>query len=171
MPDWSPFRVLPPGARPRSPRSIGSVEGVGDRLRTAAFAELQATTAFSWAAEAWTEAPEPLRAAWRRLAVEETKHLGWLLARMEELGVEVGEREVSDQLWVSLSSCSSPRSFTELMAGAEVRGQAAGERFAERLLEVDPKSAAIFGQIAREEAGHVALAERYLPLLGPASAL
>ena len=167
MPDWSPFDVLPAGTRPRSPRSIRSVEGVGDRLRAAAFAELQARNAFSWAAETWTGVPEPLRSAWRRLAAEEDKHLGWLLQRMEDLGIDIGERPVSAQLWASLSDCAGPRDFTERMASAEERGQAAGEHFAEKLSEADPVSAGIFAQIAREEAGHVALAQRYLPMLPP----
>ena len=168
VPDWTPFQVLPLGQRPRAPRSIRSPEGVGDRLRTIAFAELQARTAFAWAAETWVEAPASLRGAWRRLAEEEDKHLGWLLRRMEELGVAVAGRPVSAELWASLSVCSSPRVFAQRMAGAEERGQFAGERLAEKLAENDPITASLFARIAREETGHVALAQRYLPLL-PAS--
>jgi len=103
--------------------------------------------------------------AWLRLAVEEEKHLGWLLGRMEEIGESVDERPVSAQLWESLSSCESARQFTLWMAGAEERGQFAGERLAVRLSGVDSVSAAVFAQIAKEEAGHVALAKRFLPLL------
>jgi uncharacterized ferritin-like protein (DUF455 family) len=138
---------------------------VGDRLRSAAFAELQARTAFLWAAERFPEAPGPLRDAWLRLAAEEDKHLGWLLARMDEIGADVAERPVSAQLWESFISCTSARQFAQWMAGAEERGQEAGERFARRLGGVDSVSAALFAQIAKEEAGHVALAKRYLPLL------
>lgn len=141
------------------------MQGVGDRLRSVAFAELQARTAFVWAADRFPSAPEPLRQAWLRLAVEEEKHLGWLLGRMEEIGASVAERPVSSQLWESLSSCESARQFTLWMAGAEERGQSAGERLAVRLSGVDSVSAAVFAQIAREEAGHVALATRFLPLL------
>jgi len=165
VPDWSPFDVLPPGVRPGPSRGIGTAAGVGDRLRSAAFAELQAQTAFTWAAERWPDSPEPLRKAWLRLAAEEAKHLGWLLGRMAELGVSVTERSVSAHLWESFVDCSSARQFTERMAGAEERGQAAGERFASRLAGVDPVSAALFEKVAREEAGHVALAKRFLPLL------
>ncbi|MEE2828960.1 MAG: DUF455 family protein, partial [Myxococcota bacterium] len=109
-----------------------------------------------------------LRSAWLRLVEEEDKHLGWLLARMDELGVGVGDRPVSDELFASLSSCPSPRAFTERRAGAEERGQDAGETIARRLQGFDPVSASLFGRIAREEAGHVALARRCLPLLVPA---
>ena len=38
-------------ARGEAPRSIDSLEGVGDRLRAAAFAEIQARDAFLWAPE------------------------------------------------------------------------------------------------------------------------
>ena len=165
MLDWSPFEVLPSGQRPPPPRGLHSPEGVGDRLRAAAFAELQAREAFAWAAERWKDAPERLRKAWLRLADEEDKHLGWLLKRMEELGVSVTERPVSAHLWESFTACASARQFTERMAGAEERGLAAGERFARKLAEQDPVTGAIFGQIAREEAGHVALAVRFLPEL------
>jgi uncharacterized ferritin-like protein (DUF455 family) len=144
---------------------MGSPDGLGDRLRSAAFAELQARNAFTWAAERFSDAPEPLRDAWLRLAAEEDKHLGWLLGRMEELGVEVGARAVSAQLWESFTLCDSPRQFAAWMAGAEERGQAAGERFSSQLAQSDPVTAALFAQIAREEEGHVALAKRFLPLL------
>lgn len=165
VPDWSPFAVLPAGVRPLPSRGLGSFHGVGDRLRSVAFAELQARTAFLWAAGRFPSVPEPLREAWLRLAVEEEKHLGWLLGRMEEIGAPVDERAVSAQLWESLSSCESARQFTQWMAGAEERGQSAGERLAVRLSGVDSVSAAVFAQIAKEEAGHVALAKRFIPLL------
>ncbi len=165
VPDWSPFIVLPAGVRPLPPRGLGSLEGVGDRLRSVAFAELQARTAFLWASDRFPSAPDPLREAWLRLAVEEEKHLDWLLGRMEEIGASVAERPVSARLWESLCSCESARQFTRWMAGAEERGQSAGERLAVRLSGVDPVSAAVFAQIAKEEAGHVALANRFLLLL------
>ena len=140
-------------------------EGVGDRLRSAAFAELQARTAFLWAAERCSDAPGPLREAWLRLAAEEDKHLGWLLARMKALGADVAGRPVAAQLWESFVSCQSAHQFARWMAGAEERGQAAGERFAARLSTIDSISAELFAKIAQEEAGHVALAKPFLPLL------
>lgn len=165
MPDWTPFDVLSSGERPPPPRPITVPEGVGDRLRSAAFAELQALTAFRWAVSRWPDSPQRLKDAWLRLAEEEDKHLGWLLSRMNELGFGVRDRPVSTHLWDSFEECVSARQFTERMAGAEKRGQSAGERFASRLAAVDPTTAAIFEQVAKEEAGHIALAERFLPLL------
>jgi uncharacterized ferritin-like protein (DUF455 family) len=162
-PDWSPFRLAGPGQGPEAPRSIHTRDGVGDRLRAAAFAEIQAREAFLWAADRYTDAPPALRAAWRRLALAEEKHLGWLLARMAELGIDVRERRVSDQLWHSLTSCATARDFARYMASAEDRGRRAGERFHEAMQSNDPVSAGIFGQIAREEVEHIALAERFFP--------
>jgi uncharacterized ferritin-like protein (DUF455 family) len=154
--DWSPFLVCPPGEKTPSPRGIHSPEGLGDRLRTAAFAERQATEAFAWAAERFVEAPFERREAWRRLAVEERRHLGLLLARMAELGVRVDERPVSDGLWRSLTRCATWQEFSAYMKRAEERGRAAELSFEQSLAGRDPKTAELFAQIARDEAEHIA---------------
>ena len=157
--NWEPFHCAPRSA----PRSINTLEGVGDRLRAAAFAEIQAREAFLWAAETYREAPEALRGAWKTLAAAEDRHLGWLLSRMAELGVPIGERGVSDELWHSLVSCKSARDLARFMASAEERGRRAGERFHQALLERDPTTARIFGRIAEEEVAHIELAQRFFP--------
>jgi uncharacterized ferritin-like protein (DUF455 family) len=136
---------------------------VGDRLRAAAFAEIQAREAFLWAAERFADESDELKRAWRELAVSEQLHLDWLLGRMRELDVAVEAREVSDFLWRSFMNCGSAREFAHFMAGAEERGRRAGERFHEQLQTTDPESARIFGRIAEEEVAHIALAERFFP--------
>jgi len=161
--DWSPFRLADPGAHAEAPRSIHNKEGVGDRLRAAAFAEIQAREAFLWAAETFTDASTSLRVAWRGLALAEDRHLSWLLKRLEELGFKPDDRKVSDQLWVSLTSCTSAEQFAVFMATAEERGRRAGERFMAQLQDRDPISAQIFGKIAEEEIEHIQLAEKYFP--------
>lgn len=164
--NWDPFVVVPLGTRPEPPRSIASSEGIGDRLRTAAFAELQARTAFEWGIETFPGAPEGLKRGWQELVVAEDRHLNWLLKRMSELGVEVSGRKVSDQLWHSLRSCKTAEQFALFMASAEERGQRAGEQFFEALRDRDPVSAEIFRKIAKEEAAHVALARAFFPNAG-----
>ena len=163
-PDWAPFRLLPEGERAEPPRSIKIHDGVGDRMRAAAFAEIQARDAFLWAADRtdW-DVPESLRRAWRALAQAEDRHLHWLLNRMKALGFDITERPVSTQLWDSLTSCNSPGTFAHAMAGAEERGRRAGERFEEALRERDPETARIFGEIAEEEVAHIQLAWKYFP--------
>jgi uncharacterized ferritin-like protein (DUF455 family) len=136
---------------------------VGDRLRAAAFAEIQAREAFRWAADRFDDAAESLRVAWRGLAHAEDRHLQWLMNRMEELGVSPQARQVSDQLWQSFMLCKTARDFAIYMANAEERGRRAGERFHQVLLEKDPKTAEIFGKIALEEVEHIALAKRHFP--------
>lgn len=163
MPDWRPFILAPEGERPGSPRPIGTPEGVGDRLRTAAFAELQAREAFDWAAARYSDAPEGLRRAWEGLAGSEDRHLRMILRRMEALRVRVDERPVSDALWRSLTGCPDAASFARWMRRAEERGKAAEESFAGRLAASDPESASMFAEIAGEEAAHIAVAERYYP--------
>lgn len=160
-PDWRPFDVVPTGEHADAPRSIQSVDGVCDRLRAAGFAEIQARDAFLWAAQNLPDAAEDLKSEWRGLAREEDKHLGWLLARLAELGRGVADRRVSDQLWHSLTSCRTAEEFSRFMATAEDRGRRAGLRFAEQLASFDAVSASIFGQIAKEEIEHIRLAERH----------
>nr|MBI3548420.1 DUF455 family protein [Elusimicrobiota bacterium] len=160
-PDWAPFEVCAAGARPEPTRPIGTREGVGDRLRAAAFAELQAREAFLWAARTFGDAPAELREAWTTLAGAEQRHLDMLLERLRALGIGVAERAVSDRLWSSLVGCGSAREFALFIANAEERGRLAGERFRQAMVGVDPESARVFGLIADEEVAHVALAKRY----------
>ena len=160
---WAPFRVRGAGSRTPSSRSIRSSQGIGDRLRAVAFAERQARDAFRWAADRFADAPDELRRAWRALAVAEDRHMGWLLDRMEQLGIDLREREVSDHLWRNLTSATTAEEFARAMADAEDRGRQAGERFQAEMAEVDPTTAALFGRIAAEEREHVALAGRFFP--------
>ena len=158
--DWSPFVVCPPDDYPPASRGMGGPHGLGDRLRTAAFAERQAFEAFNWAAETIGDAPEELRAAWRKMAKEEEFHLQLLLGRMAELRVNVSERPVSDRLWRRLRASHTTAEFSARMREAEARGQAAEESFRRSLADRDPVTAAIFGRIADDEVEHLALAER-----------
>lgn len=130
-------------------------------MRAAAFAEIQAREAFRWAASRFEDAPAEARRAWLALAHAEEKHLNWLLKRMEELGIAIDARPVSDQLWQSFVRCETAETFSWFMASAEERGRKAGERFRDALLQTDPVTARIFGQIALEEIDHIALATRY----------
>ncbi len=158
---WRPFRVLAPELRPDSPRSLRSPLGVGDRLRAAAFAEIQAREAFLWAAGRYEDAPPAARDAWRALGAAEDRHLGWLLGRLAELRLDPRERGVSRRLWDSLVSCPTARDFAWFMAAAEERGRQAGLRFQAALLQADPATSEIFGRIAAEEEGHIALARKF----------
>lgn len=161
--DWSPFVVCDPAGRAPGPRGLNGPDGIGDRLRTAAFAERQATEAFLWAAAKFREAPPELREAWRRIGEQEREHMNLLLSRMKELGGDVAARPVSDRLWRSLSACADYREFAGLMREAERRGQAAEESFEKSLRESDPVTAEIFRKIAADEAEHLAVADRFLP--------
>lgn len=162
-PDWRPFQVSPVGTRGDQPRSLDTLQGVCDRLRVAAFAEIQAREAFRWAASHFTEAPAALRRAWIALAEAEQRHLDWLLRRMTELGADPYDRKVSDHLWQSFQSCKTAREFALYMASAEEWGRKAGERFHHSLKQRDPVTSEIFKKIAEEEVAHIQLALRYFP--------
>ena len=163
-PNWAPFILVSREERAPAPRSLNSLEGKLDRLRAAAFAELQARHAFEWAANHFIEAPASLRNAWKGLALAEDRHLQWLLRRLAELGGRPEDRPVSDQLWVSLTERhSTAAAFAHAMATAEERGRIAGLRFHEGLAQDDPETARIFQRIAEEELEHIELAQRYFP--------
>ncbi|RLA07612.1 MAG: hypothetical protein DRQ59_14335 [Gammaproteobacteria bacterium] len=159
--DFSPFILCTAGTRPPAPRKIGTGEGLGDRMRTAAFAELQAIAAFTWAAGKFDDAPAGLRDDWLRQVPEEQKHYDLIVARMAELGFRLDERPVSGGLWDALSTCTSAREFCLRIADAEERGRRAGLRLAGYLAGKDPATAAVFREIADDEVSHVALADTY----------
>jgi len=159
--NWELFKICNEGERAPSPRSMKSKEGVGDRIRSAAFAEIQARDAFVWASENFDDASAPLKKTWRQLASEEHKHLSWLLIRLKELEISIDERPVSPQLWNSFMTCKTAEEFAIYMASAEERGRIAGERFAQQLVQFDLKSSRIFAQIAKEEVAHIRLAQEH----------
>jgi uncharacterized ferritin-like protein (DUF455 family) len=156
-----PFQLSPQGQRPPGPRSVESAAGIGDRLRTAAFAELQAIHAFGWAADKFADAPEGLCDDWRAQIPEEVIHYELIVKRMEELGVDPAERPVSVRMWETLQTSVDARDFCILIASAEEWGRKAGVLLAETLEEDDPQTAAIFRRIADDEEAHVALAKIY----------
>lgn len=155
------FEIVDHAARVPKMRPLSTLEGRADRMRTAAYAEVMARDAFVWAAERFNDAPSELTAAWLRLAREEQKHLDWLLRRMAALGQATDAVPVYGGLTTFLRSAPSAREFATRMAQAELRGQRAGERFHAAMATSDPESAALFGRIAREEAGHIALAAKF----------
>jgi uncharacterized ferritin-like protein (DUF455 family) len=159
--DPGPFTLCVPGTRPPRPRRPGTPEGLGDRLRTAAFAEWQAITAFRWAAEHFADAPEQLRADWRSQVADEARHYRLIIDRMRALGIDPAGRPVSDSLWASLRQCATGREFCVRIASAEERGRVAALRLIEFLAGSDPETAAVFREIADDEVAHVSLATTY----------
>ena len=159
--DFAPFILCAPGRRPPAPRKLGTAEGLGDRMRTAAFAEKQAVAAFIWAAEKFTDAPAQLRQDWLNQVPEEEKHYGMIVARMAELGFGLTDREVSRGLWDSLATSQTAAEFCVKIARAEERGRQAGVQLVAYLKSKDPVTAAIFQEIAEDEVAHVALAHTY----------
>lgn len=157
---WKPFQISL--HKPDPIRALGKVGGVEDRLRVVAFAELQARDAFLWGAERFPEAPEAWRETWRRFAVVEDRHAQMLLSRMEELGLGVADRAVSDKLTQLCRRADNPITFLFLLASAEERGMEAGSILGKQMVAVDPISAALFAQIAEEEVEHVADAKAAL---------
>ena len=159
--DFSPFIITPAGERAPKPRPITTAEGLGDRMRTAAFAEFQAIVAFRWAADHFQDVPQGLKEAWIVQIADETRHYHLICKRMEDLGFTLAGRAVSIGLWESLQECTNGMDFCIRIAGSEERGRRAGVQLVEYLGESDPETAAIFQEIVDDEVAHVALAETY----------
>lgn len=156
--DWTPFSI----GTPVKPRPLNTIDGLIDRIRTAAFAERQAYYAFHEAARIFKdEVPAELIKDWQRIAEEEKKHETWLLKRMQELGYDIAEFPVSLGLYNSFCKCESAREFTLYISDSEEKGRLAGVKFAESLKSHDPESARIFTAIAVEELDHISLASKY----------
>lgn len=155
--NWAPFRLTSGKTDPV--RAMTAPEGVADRLRIVAFAELQAREAFRWGAERFPEAPERWRKLWLEFADVEDRHAQMLLDRMSELGVDAGGRLVSDRLWQLCRKAEDWEMFLFLLSSAEERGMEAGFTLGRQMMPVDGKSAAIFEQIAHEEVEHVQMAK------------
>jgi len=159
--DFSPFIICEPGVRPPKPRPMNIPEGLGDRMRTAAFAELQAIAAFGWAADHFQDVPQTLRDDWAAQVPDEIRHYEMIRRRMEDLGLDLTERPVSISLWESLQECATGKEFCIRIASAEERGRRAGIRVVRYLEKSDPETAAVFREIAADEVAHVALAKTY----------
>lgn len=158
---WEPFVVCGADEKPPKPRHFRSVEGLGDRLRAAAFAEFQARRAFARAPEVFSDAPTSLAQRWSEIALDEQRHYDLIMGRMQTLGLSPEERPVSLALWYSLEKCRTAREFSIYIAGAEERGRLAGVAIVEALSKSDPETAAVFREIVHDEVEHVALADIY----------
>lgn len=162
---WLPFKMRPEGQpdKPEQIRELKAVEGVADRLRLVAFAEVQARDIFRYGAEKFKDiAPANWIEEWHRFAEVEERHAQMLLNRMSEIGADPGARFVSDKLWRLCKLAEDPILFLFLLSSAEERGMEAGFILGEQMKAVDPTSAAVFAQIASEEVEHVDFAKSAL---------
>lgn len=158
---FKPFRTTK--EKPDPVRPLSGPEGVADRLRLVAFAELQARDIFLYGIDRFAgEAHENWLDAWKRFAAVEDRHAQILLTRMEELKIEIPARAVSDKLTRLCRRAENPVDFLFLLSSAEERGMEAGFILGKEMLERDPMSAALFKQIADEEVEHVAMAREAL---------
>ncbi len=157
---WAPFCVVQ--GRPEKMRSLRSPQGVGDRLRAVAFAEIQAREGFLWGARTFIDAPQEWKDTWLRFAEMENTHAQLLLNRAAELNVDVSERSVSASLMRMFRAADTAEVFYYLISTAEQRGMEVGLSMIKPMREVDAESAAIFERCAKEEEEHIAAAHAAL---------
>ena len=154
---WEPFVLAAPNETAPFPMPISHPEGLGDRLRIAAFAELQAVRAFGWAAEHFTDVSAEVIAGWQIQIPEEKFHFRLIMERMSYLGVHAGQKPVSVSLSEKLYTCQTGRDFAIEIATAEHRGRLAALKMASYLENRDPVTARVFLRIAQDELAHLQL--------------
>ena len=151
---WKPFRIV--SGKGDFIRPLTAKDGVLDRLRLVAFAEVQAKEAFLWGAEKFKGiAPDAWIDEWTRFAAVEERHANMLLTRFHELGGSLEERSLSDKLMRLCMAAEDPVTFLFLLSSAEERGMEAGFTLGKQMELVDGVSAKIFHTIAEEEVEHV----------------
>ncbi|GLI66629.1 hypothetical protein VaNZ11_010555 [Volvox africanus] len=104
--------------------------------------------------------PDQFYEDFARVADDESRHLGWCLQRMEELGHCYGDMDAHDLLWQGCraSSVDLGARLAVVPMSQEARGLDAGTRLVSRLVGFgDSRSAAVVGLIAEEERAHVAV--------------
>lgn len=112
--------------------------------------------------------PQQFFADWARVADDESRHLGWCLARLEELGVAYGDEDAHNQLWLGAEATAGDvlDRLVVVPCVQEARGLDAGPRLAARLVGAgDVRSAAIVRKIAAEEWAHVAVGVSWLRMV------
>ncbi|KAF5835194.1 hypothetical protein DUNSADRAFT_7784 [Dunaliella salina] len=95
-----------------------------------------------------------------RVADDESRHLGWCLQRLEELGHAYGDMPAHNLLWEGAQASSDDLSarLAVVPMSQEARGLDAGQRLVSRLIgSQDKRSAAIVERISQEERAHVAV--------------
>jgi uncharacterized ferritin-like protein (DUF455 family) len=104
--------------------------------------------------------PEPFYRDFARIADDESRHLGWCLQRLEELGSYYGCMPAHNMLWegCALSAGDVQARLAIVPMSQEARGLDAGGRLADRLVGWgDNRSAKIVAKIADEEKNHVSV--------------
>ncbi len=95
-----------------------------------------------------------------RVADDESRHLGWCLQRLYEVGARYGDMPAHNLLWDGCIASSNDvrERLAVVPMSQEARGLDAGCRLAERLVGWgDNVSAAIVARISKEERQHVAV--------------
>lgn len=116
------------------------------------------------------DAPRPFRRGLANTMAEEQRHLSLYLARMAELGVELGEIPVNDFFWNCLSRVESPLSF---VAGMSLTFEQANLDYALYYRDAfadhgDATTAALMQSVYDDEVGHVRHGLRWLRRWKPA---
>jgi len=104
--------------------------------------------------------PPAFYADFAHVADDESRHLGWCLQRLEELGYSYGDMVAHDLLWegAELSSGDVSWRMCVVPMSQEARGLDAGPRLVQKMVGWgDNRSGAIVDRISLEEKAHVAI--------------
>ena len=111
-------------------------------------------------ARAFAGLPDAFFLDFAKVADDESRHLGWCLQRLQEMGVAYGDIPAHNVLWEGAQSTadSLPARLAVVPCMQEARGLDAGPRLVSKLRgRGDNRSADIIERISAEELAHVAV--------------
>ena len=140
---WDTVARFAPMHASRFPRNAGGGEGEKKK-----------------GARAFAGLPDAFFLDFAKVADDESRHLGWCLQRLQEMGVAYGDIPAHNVLWEGAQSTadSLPARLAVVPCMQEARGLDAGPRLVSKLRgRGDNRSADIIARISAEELAHVAV--------------
>ncbi|MDP6980558.1 MAG: DUF455 family protein [Myxococcota bacterium] len=160
---------------PNLPR-VGALKDPEARIQCLArFAhhELMAVELFAWALLRWPELPAELRREFTRALADEQRHCRMYIDRVVDLGGSFFKPPYSNYFWKHVPAMSkSPHGPSAFLAAMGLTLEQANLDFTLMYRDAftaagDKKSADVMQRIHDDEVRHVALAARWIKLLGP----
>lgn len=159
----SHLRVIERAEKIPRPGALREASAVAKLLHVFLHHEVQAAELCAWAYLAFPEAPESFQQGLLTTLDDEVRHAALYRDRLAALGSSYGEFPVRDWFWAKTLQVESPLQYVALMGlGFEAGNLEHAGRFEGLLRDAgDEESAAIVGQVGREEVSHVAFACRW----------
>ena len=163
-----PARPLLISPRELPKRGLGSEAGRATLIHAIAHIEFNAINLALDALWRFRGMPDEYYANWLSVAVDEARHFGWLVRRLEGMGYAYGDFPAHNGLWeAACETAGDPLLRMALVPRVlEARGLDVTPGMIKRLeLQGDIETVEILGRILAEEVGHVMIGTRWFHFL------